>query len=389
MIGRRRPASRPAIASSHVASDLRALAAERGWPVADGAAASLELRPPSRLLAEDVDRIYREVDDLTRRHVQTILGGDRSRGRMYFTHLLATTRYSVPATFACRVPDAFVNVPLGGVVTSDGIGLAQSAVRGVLETVPLPQEARSTVEGPVVPLLGWGADENYGHWLLDVLPRLELLGDDPDVVYAVSDPVPPWQRAALDLLGIPSARVRPLVPGWHRVGEAVVCVAAERSTVPHRAHLLDLRTRLLDAAGAGPAPPARIFVSRARSRRPLANEAELLPVLSSFGFDVVFPEELSFADQIRLFARAEAVAGLNGTGMLNELFCPSGAAIIELLHPHYWHHDACRLAALLGHVHWSVLADDAGGLASRVDPVKVERILDYALASGSAVDDPF
>lgn len=389
MIRRVRPPSRAADAWPDVSRDLRSLAVERGWPVADGAAAAIELRPPSRLLAEDVDRVYREVDDLTRRHVQTILSNDRSRGRMYFTHLLAATRYAVPDTFVCRVPDAFVHVPLGGVFTLDRIALAQSAVRGVAETIPPPEEPLSVIDGSVVPLLGWGADENYGHWLLDVLPRLALLGDDPDVLYAVAAPVPPWQEAALDLLGISATRVRPLGAGWHRVGEAVVCVAAERSTVPHRSHLLDLRARLLDAAGANEGPTVRLFVSRARSRRPLANESELLPVLSNFGFDVVFPEELSFADQIRLFARAEAVVGLNGTGMLNELFCPLGAAIVEFLHPHYWHHDACRLAALLGHVHWSVLAEDAGDLASRVDPAKVERILGYALESGSAVDDPF
>jgi capsular polysaccharide biosynthesis protein len=385
VIRRRRAVESP----GRVADNLRSLAVERGWSVRDGAPAVVELRPPSRLLAEDVDRLYREVDRFTRKHVQTILSGERSRGRMYFTHLLAATRYPVPETFVCTVPDAFVHVPLGGVFSSDGIALAQSAMRGVLETVPPPDAPISTLEGAVVPLLGWGAEQNYGHWLIDVLPRLALLGDTKDTAFAVVDPTPPWQAAALELLGVAGDRICPLAEGWHRVEQAVVCVAAERSTVPHRRHLLDLRERLLGAAGAGSESLTRLFVSRARSRRPLANEDELLPVLEERGFEVVYPEELSFAEQIRLFARAEAVAGLNGTGMLNELFCPPGTAIVELLHPHYWHHDACRLAALLGHVHWSAFAEDAGNLASRIDPGKVGRILDYALGTGSAVDDPF
>ena len=394
-----RQAGRAAPAASSVAllGDLRATADARGWPYRRVAGATIQAREPSRLLAEDAAWLLLNGKRAIREHTQTSLTGDLARGEMYYTHLLSATRYPLPETFVCEVPDALVCSPLGGVLTDRGEAVAQSAVRGVLEPLPplvdVPAPAER-IEGTVLPLLGWGAETNYGHWLIDVLPRLSLLDELPgDLRIGVASPLPAFQAASLELLGIAADRLVPLDAGWHRLERALVCFAAERSTVPHRDHLERLRDRLVAGAFAGSAPARpgrRIFVSRERSRRPLANEAELAPLLERYGFEICRPEELDVGGQVRLFAEASLIVGQNGTGMLNELYCPAGATVIEIMHPVYWHHDICRIAAVLGHRHWSVFAEDAGdGFASRIDPRKLEKVLAYALGEGTVVDEPF
>jgi hypothetical protein len=77
----------------------------------------------------------------------------------------------------------------------------------------------------------------------------------------------------------------------------------------------------------------RLFVTR-RSTRRLQNEAELVPVLRSFGFEVVDPSALTMAEQVDLFASASHVVGIHGAGLTNLIFrghCP--AAVLELHHP--------------------------------------------------------
>jgi hypothetical protein len=94
--------------------------------------------------------------------------------------------------------------------------------------------------------------------------------------------------------------------------------------------LKDLRRFLLPYASSRTFPK-RIFVSRKNTttgwRR--FNEDELIQVSAEFGFEVVYPEELSFREQIDLFNQAEWIIGGSGGAFTNLLFCtPRCKAII-------------------------------------------------------------
>jgi len=97
--------------------------------------------------------------------------------------------------------------------------------------------------------------------------------------------------------------------------------------------------------------PKRIYVSRegVASRR-LINETDLLRTIRGLGFQVVKPECLSLADQIRTFKDAEVVLGAFGAGLTNMLFSRAPSMILELQdpifapRPWYW-----KMASILGH----------------------------------------
>jgi capsular polysaccharide biosynthesis protein len=82
--------------------------------------------------------------------------------------------------------------------------------------------------------------------------------------------------------------------------------------------------------------PKRIYISRAKARsRKIANEEALKPLLAEYGFSFCFLEDLSFDQQVVLFANAEVVCGVHGSGLTNVLFNRPGAKLIEIYHPQF------------------------------------------------------
>jgi len=68
--------------------------------------------------------------------------------------------------------------------------------------------------------------------------------------------------------------------------------------------------------------PKKVFISRKNaSGLRNFNEDEIIESLTEFGFEVVFPEKLSFRDQIALFNQAEIIIGGSGAAFTNILFC--------------------------------------------------------------------
>lgn len=83
----------------------------------------------------------------------------------------------------------------------------------------------------------------------------------------------------------------------------------------------------------------RIAVMRRSGRRGITNCEEVLASLRQYDFEVVFPEEHSFPDQVSIFSGAKIVLGIHGAAMSNIIFCQSSATnpvkIIEVAQPTY------------------------------------------------------
>jgi capsular polysaccharide biosynthesis protein len=70
-------------------------------------------------------------------------------------------------------------------------------------------------------------------------------------------------------------------------------------------------------------------------------------VLGRYGFEVVFPDRLSVAQQIDLFCDAEIVAGPVGAAFSNLAFCPVGTQTIMLTSAGGWAETYTTLTASL------------------------------------------
>ncbi len=149
---------------------------------------------------------------------------------------------------------------------------------------------------------------------MDALPRLEALGRNgfDDVPLIVGPGVLPFQRESLALFG--RRRLTPFARE-HVEAESLVWpapVALTGHTTPSAVRFL--RDTLGSATGAAEGN-RKLYVSRAPpAGRCVANEDELLPLLRARGFEVVRPELMGFADQVRAFAGATPSSELTARG---------------------------------------------------------------------------
>ena len=75
---------------------------------------------------------------------------------------------------------------------------------------------------------------------------------------------------------------------------------------------------------------SKIYVSRRKSSRGPTNEPEVENEMKALGFDIVYAEELSFAQQVFTFSNASVLVGPHGAGLTNILFMPENSSLIEI-----------------------------------------------------------
>lgn len=184
---------------------------------------------------------------------------------------------------------------------------------------------------------------NYGHWLLEDLPRLraynhyrEATGQEPRILLK-NDP-PSWATTTLRLLGFDSS-------DWVEWNERTAIVS--RLVIPKLNYVHssgwqyqpsdrrwvgeEMKSRV-DMTGQETLPE-RIYVSRqGQKRRRVSNFEEVFDVIEPFGFEVVRPEEMSVEEQIRLFDQVDVILGPSGSAFANAIFADD-ATLVQLV-PH-------------------------------------------------------
>jgi len=70
-------------------------------------------------------------------------------------------------------------------------------------------------------------------------------------------------------------------------------------------------------------PSRKLYVSRGNSPyRRMVNSEKIETLMREKGFEIVYPEKLSFVEQVQLFAQASVVVGPSGAGLANLIFAP-------------------------------------------------------------------
>jgi capsular polysaccharide biosynthesis protein len=202
----------------------------------------------------------------------------------------------------------------------------------------------------------WGVF-NYGHFLLDGMTSvLTLL--EAGVLDRLPLATPPLQRWQRELMRLAFGDL-----AWQEVAAPIVRVAGAvySPAMDHHLHrpgplLIGVRARLLDAVrDLEPSRSSlrprkrRFYVSRrGHPMRVMVNEVALEAALIRRGFQIVRPERMSVADQIRLFADAEAIVGPTGAGLTNALFAARGCKVLEIQPENFASFWVAAFSRLLG-----------------------------------------
>lgn len=244
----------------------------------------------------------------------------------------------------------------------------------------------------------------YFHWIVDVLPRLELLrrsGISLESIdwFLVNSDRHSFQRETLSQLGIPAAKIiasdqhphiqatELIVPafsghfGWlepwalsflrqtfrplrspssqsgsNPANPAVALSRGPQHTV--RFSQADVKYGYRNPLQVSAALPERIYITRSNANhRQILNEAQVLEQVARLGFVSVELEALSFQQQVDLFAHAKLILAPHGSGLTNLVFCNPGATVIELVSPHYIRHYYWVISRLLGLKHYFLVGE--------------------------------
>lgn len=77
----------------------------------------------------------------------------------------------------------------------------------------------------------------------------------------------------------------------------------------------------------------RIYISRKKAgKRMILNDTEVESLVLSYGYTIVFPDDLEIRDQINLFCRSTHLISIHGAGLSNMVFMPIGSTIVEIRH---------------------------------------------------------
>ncbi|WP_122928461.1 glycosyltransferase family 61 protein [Sphingobium sp. LF-16] len=105
----------------------------------------------------------------------------------------------------------------------------------------------------------------------------------------------------------------------------------------------------------------RLFVARRPpNSRSIINFDEVWNFLKLRGFEMVEPEKLDFVDQVKIFREAEIVVGQMGAAMTGTMFCQPATPVIYLA-PIGWAEPFYLDLATVGGQHYNILAGPTSG----------------------------
>jgi capsular polysaccharide biosynthesis protein len=183
----------------------------------------------------------------------------------------------------------------------------------------------------------------------------------------------PWQQSSLRMLAPERNWIR------HSARHGLFRLKADQLLVPSTARFnaeagapfaamnpeicVWLRDSFRNAAGIKTAEgDLRIFVSRklASSRR-ILNEEEIFELLQHHHFHSVCLEEMSFNEQLRLFARASHVIAAHGSGLTNLLFSNRPKVLELFASGHGIRSDYFQICLALGHDYHPIVCPSENG----------------------------
>jgi capsular polysaccharide biosynthesis protein len=202
----------------------------------------------------------------------------------------------------------------------------------------------------------------YGHWLMEILPRLRginhytaVTGIKPKLL--VYDDISDWQINSLEVLGYSEDNLirwkngqaiidRYIVPKWPKnewcEGDISWICSQFEMNLDYERHLQKFSSY--------------IYLSREHiEKRRVSNRTDLMNILSAKGFQSVCPELLSLEEQVALFKGASVVIGPAGSAFNNMIFADE-TIIIELF-GEYFHAWNWELAQILDMEYYALFGE--------------------------------
>lgn len=196
----------------------------------------------------------------------------------------------------------------------------------------------------------------YFHWLTDALPRLlvaEQFIENHEVILPLKFRKSPY----VDSLKFFDQKVSFYDPKFRVSVQELLIPSHTAPTGNYNKEIINRLRERFNRNSDKLTPSRKIFASRGKARfRKITNEAEVVRLVISFGYEVHYFEDYSFPDQVSLMQQTSHLIGLHGAGLTNMLFMPQNGKVLELRNADDNHNNCFfALASDLGHEYYYLL----------------------------------
>lgn len=243
------------------------------------------------------------------------------------------------------------------------------------------------VEGVCAPFCHYGLG-TFGHFVLDGLLQVFLFRRElaSGSVRLAHWPLPhAWMGPVLEQCGVSARARRELRRPVALLRRAALSSALAGHGVyfPNALSVAFFAWLRSVFVGERPASGGRLYIRRSdQFGRAITNAGELEGLATARGFQVITPEALPAAEQIRLFAGAEVVLSAWGSGLTLAPLLGGGRRVIELLPTSVTDPWFMRQAVVHGLRYSPIVHPSDSGGGFRADLERVDRVL-AGLPSGS------
>ena len=241
-------------------------------------------------------------------------------------------------TVVCEVENALCHKV--GVVVAGGTVLPHTATNHLCAPDVIASDADRPVRDIAEPCFMFrkAGENNYGHWLLELLPRIALYREIDD-----------WARGKAVIAKHPQRTLKLRIDTLRRAGisrddiiiqgkeilrAARVYFTEPFSTHSH-VHAPFAIEYLRQWAGTDLSPVAgrrKLFVPRPEgTKRQALNQAAMAERLRARGYAVVLPELMAVSEQIRVFSEASHVVGPIGAALTNLVWSAEGTRVLTTM----------------------------------------------------------
>lgn len=277
--------------------------------------------------------------------------------------------------YLARLQGARVFGPSVAVCSSRNLLIREVSIEWRPRSVPWPMRRLRFPPAKELPgrnvLLASTGGETYYHFLLEVLPRLDLIDRagirlSPQDRWIVNDLRPAFVRELLARTGIPLDRCVETHRCRHlHCEELLVPSLPGQIGSPHRA-IGDFYERLFPGdprAGKGKGPG--LFLERGgAAQRKLRLADAVSQILVSCGIEKVDLGRMSVALQAEKVRRASFVIAPHGAALANLVFCQAATPVLELFAPGYIN-QCYRMLAAMRKLPYAYLVGRADGSGAR------------------------
>jgi|TARA_B100001964_G_scaffold164832_1_gene180949 capsular polysaccharide biosynthesis protein len=232
---------------------------------------------------------------------------------------------------------------IGEISYQQVLGDLKNASRNIVLSKGTPR-FKIKFKGKVLCILQGASGNNYGHWLLDMLPKIKLCSEHyslNDINYFYTPNLANFQKETLSVLGISENRIINSEKFRHIQAEELLVVdhpnyykgfILEQNKFQPTWTIQWLRDTYLIYKKKFNANK-KIFIDRTDSISKhchIQNEEEVFNYLKNKGFSKYQLTKLSFFEKIYLFENAEIIVGAHGAGLTNLVFCKPKTKVIEI-----------------------------------------------------------